>query len=593
MSTRTLVSRSRRGSALLFSVVAVMVVSILAAGFLQLALSVTRRLNSSSDSLQALNLAEAGLAEAYTGLAAARTGNVGSSESPAIFGGGMFWVEATQDFDGLVELECTALYGTGRATLGLVCEPVGIGVGSLGFFTNDDLRLNPNARLDSYDSLLGSYEDQLNTALNNQVLVGSNQDVSIASGNVIFGDVVNGPVGSTAVANGAIVTGGTSSRPEEEVMPLVEVPDIPLAPGIKHASGAPLIIPPGEAGYQSLEIGKSAKVVLKGPLRLVVGSLELRIYADMEFDTTDGPVELFVTKSLDLKTDSTLTTTTQIPADSLIFVSAPGKSVSFGAKSQFFGFVYAPLAEVHVAAQFELFGGLVCDSLQLAAQGKLHYDLSLGATLAARLPILRSWRVVELPRAVAARRIDPFTTLGIDRATLLPPAESHLDQVLDVRYIAQDGSTDSYFGHESDFDWDLVKELIYGVRDGLAFFLPEDYGDVVADDPLKSLVESSLSSKDLRDVLLAADTLTNEVLEAACERDPPMSESDLEAVLAKVTPLGDSVLKAAIGSDALDSGSLKSVLIDNSPLSLDVLAAAIARIPPLSLSDLTSVLAKQ
>src|SRR5262245_3205156 len=102
---------SRRGSALLFSVVAVMVVSILAAGFLQLALSVTRRTNASSDTQQALNLAEAGLAEAYTGLAVARTGNVGSADAPAVFGGGLLWVEATEHDGGLVELESTAMYG--------------------------------------------------------------------------------------------------------------------------------------------------------------------------------------------------------------------------------------------------------------------------------------------------------------------------------------------------------------------------------------------------------------------------------------------------------------------------------------------------
>ncbi len=108
MHLRT-ISRARNGSALLFSVVAVMVVSILAAGFLQLALSVTRRLNSSSDTLQALNLAEAGLAEAYTGLAVARTGKVGSPEAPAIFGGGLLWVEATERAGGLVELESTAM----------------------------------------------------------------------------------------------------------------------------------------------------------------------------------------------------------------------------------------------------------------------------------------------------------------------------------------------------------------------------------------------------------------------------------------------------------------------------------------------------
>ena len=43
----------------------------------------------------------------------------------------------------------------------MVCEPVAIGVASLGFFTEDALRLNPDVRLDSFDSLQGSYADQI------------------------------------------------------------------------------------------------------------------------------------------------------------------------------------------------------------------------------------------------------------------------------------------------------------------------------------------------------------------------------------------------------------------------------------------------
>jgi len=588
--------RAERGAALIYSVLAVMVVSILAAAFLQLTLAVTRRLNASSDTVQALNLAEAGLAEAYTGLAVARTGNVGSIDAPAVFGGGLVWVEATEHASGLVELESTAMYGTGRATLGLVCEPVARSVSSLGFFTLEDLRLNPDVRLDSYDSSQGSYGDQVNTGLNNQGVIGSNGDISIASGNQIFGDVIYGPTGKIDVASGSFVTGGTSARPELETLPPVEVPDIPLAKPVNYLSGVPMVVPPGEAGYEVLDIGKNSKLLLKGPLQIVVGDLTLRLGAEMIFDTTDGPVELYVINSLDFRTSSVVSTTTQVTADSIIMVAAPaGKTVSFGAKSQFYGFIYAPEAEVHISAQYELYGGLACRSLQLAAQGRMHYDTGLGALLESTLPLLHSWRVVDLPQQAAARRMDPFQVLGLDPHALPTLAEAHADQVLEVRYVAQDGSTDSYFGLESDFDWKDVKELLYGVRDGLAFYLPDDYATntETLSDPMVDLVNSSLSSKDLRDELLAAAPVSDEALTAACLRDPPMDKSDLDNVLDAHIPLGDDVLEAAITSAALDSGTLKNVLIDNSPLSADVMSAVLSRNPPLSASDLTNVLASQ
>jgi type II secretory pathway pseudopilin PulG len=588
--------QTRRGSALVLSIIAVTVVSILAAAFMQLALSVTRRLSSSSDTVQAMNIAEAGLAEAYTGLGVARSGNIGSADAPALFGGGLLWVEATEHASGMIELASTAMYGTGRATLGLVCEPVMTSVAQLGFFTIDDLRLNPDVRLDSYDSSKGTYASQVNTSLNNQGIVGSNGDISIASGNQIFGDVISGPTGTIDVASGSVVTGGQSARPEAEVLPPVEPPAIDLAKPIKYTSGTPMVIPPGEAGFESLEIGKDTKLILKGPLTVVFGELYTALNSEVVFDTTDGPIEMYVTESLDFKTGSFVSTTTQKTADTVIMVSAPeGKTINFGAKSTFYGFIYAPTAEVHISAQYELFGGVVCKSLQLAAQGKMHADLSLGATIESTLPRLHAWRVVDLPQQVAARRMDPFNVLGIDPDTLLPLAAAHADQTLELRYIATDGSTDNYFGPESDFDWDLVKELLYGVRDGLAFYLPDDYADqdLLGNDPMVDLVASSMTSKELKNALLAAAPVSTDALVAACERDPPMNKSDLEAVLDAHTPLESDTLFAAIGSESLDSKALKNVLIDNSPLSTDVLAAVLLRNPPLSTSDLTSLLSKQ
>src|SRR5262245_36641762 len=245
---------ARSGAALVYSVIAVVVVSILAAAFLQLSLSITRRLNSSADTVQALNLAEAGLAEAYTGIGVAKTGNVGSIDAPAVFGGGLVWVEATEHPSGMIELESTAMYGTGRATLGLVCEPVARSAASLGFFTLDDLRLNPDVRLDSYDSSQGTYASQVNTPLNNQGLPGSNGDISIASGINILGDVVCGPTGKIDVSAGSVVTGGKTARPDLESLPPVEVPTIPMGKPIKYVGGAPKVVPPGEAGYPLIDM---------------------------------------------------------------------------------------------------------------------------------------------------------------------------------------------------------------------------------------------------------------------------------------------------------------------------------------------------
>ena len=588
--------RERRGAALVFSVVAVLVVSLLAAGFMQLALSVTRRLNASADTLQAFNLAEAGLAEAYTGLAQARTGKLGSAEAPAFFAGGLLWVEATPHENGLVELESTALYGTGRATLGLVCEPVQTSVGALGLFSAEALTLAANVRLDSFDSSKGTYPEQINTELNARAVAGSNASIAVGTGDLVLGDVLHGPTSTAVIAPGSAVTGGVAARPSVEVLPPVEVPDIPLAGAVKHGGGVPFVVPSGEAGYAGFQLGRNTRLILQGPLTLVLGGLTMGAGSELVLDADDGPIELYVTGALDQDPSSLVTTTSPSPSDCLVFVTAgPGQNASFGAVGEFYGFLYAPESKLQLGAGFEVFGGVVAKELVLAPQAKLHCDLALGATLEARLPKLRSWRVVEMPHAVPAQRGDPFRLLGLDPNALPVPAEAHPDQELEVRYVADDGTVHSYLGQESGFDWTLVSALLYGTRDGEPFFLPESDGTASsgARSPLLDLVDSSLSSKDLRDALLADSPLPEEVLVAAAERVPAMSPSDLKNVLDANRPMGLEALLAAITSAALDSSTLKGVLIDNSPLPLDALNAVLSRSPPLSLSDLLGVLAKQ
>ena len=86
----------RRGGALALSLMVVFVISILAASFLRLSSGATRRQAQSVDRKRAFYLAEAGLAEAFSGITFGRSGRVGSTERPAVFGEGLFWVEAEQ-----------------------------------------------------------------------------------------------------------------------------------------------------------------------------------------------------------------------------------------------------------------------------------------------------------------------------------------------------------------------------------------------------------------------------------------------------------------------------------------------------------------
>lgn len=72
----------RRGTALVFALVVVGVVSSLGAGYLLLSRSIVRRNTASLETTQAFYIAEAGLAEAFQAVRMGRTGQTARSSRP-------------------------------------------------------------------------------------------------------------------------------------------------------------------------------------------------------------------------------------------------------------------------------------------------------------------------------------------------------------------------------------------------------------------------------------------------------------------------------------------------------------------------------
>lgn len=585
---------AQAGGALLMSVTAMLVVSVLAAAFLQLASAIQRRVAADADSAQAFNIAEAGLAEAYTGLAVARSGNVGTEEAPAIFAGGLFWVTATELDGGLVELESTALYGSGRAKLGVVCEPVDVELSSMGIFSGTGMTVGAASTVDSYDSSLGDYASQVGTAANESAIVGSNGDVSLAAKATVKGDVSYGTSGAYSAAAESTLTGTSGARAQDAELPPIDVPEVLSSPGLEMSEAGVGIVPAGEYGYEELAVAYGQELRLEGPLTLVVGDLSVARGGSLTFDTSAGPVRLHVTAGLDLAAGSAVTTSSTATADTIVMVSAPeGATVTFGSTSDFYGFVYVPETEARIGAAYEIFGGVVGHRIVLGEGANVHMDLALSSSLDSMLPLLHGWRVIEVPRALATSGIDPFRLLGVERAALLPPARAHADQVLEVKYVDLSGNEQYYLGPESGFDWSQVREVLYGSRDGELFVVPRASDPAPRPvDPGLDLVAAASSSSQLRDDLVALGDATSDALVAALQSGK-LSSSDARDVLDAYSPLDLTVLLAAIETGVLGSSTLTDILVANSPLPVAALDAVLARSPALGLPDLLRLLSLQ
>src|SRR5262245_4976056 len=472
---------ARRGSALVMSLVAVATVVVLSVSFSQFASSVASRQAQAVHRKRAFYLAEAGLSESFAGFTLGKSGNVGTKAEPARMGEGLFWVEAYELDGGLVRLDSTGMIGTGNAKLSMVVRRGETNVASLGVFSNGLVTLGPGSLVDAYDSSIGVYATQTDKS---GAALGSNSGLvitgSLLKPTTIKGDVTPGVEEVVFTKGSVTITGSTACAFATTELPAVDVPDFQLSSPVVHGSPYPLVIPAGASGYQSLTVQTGAQVIIQGPAEVELGSLTLAATAQLSFDTSKGPVELYVKDAMDLATDSLLSTSSTHPEDVLIQV--PGltaQPVQIRASGPFHGVIYAPETPVVIGSKFELFGALVADNLTFEGSAKLHFDKHL-AELAAEeaLPTVLSWRLVELGSTSTDLTLDPFDLLGLDKNLLPDPFRAHQDQTLSIDYYDSSSVYHHYTGLESQFDWNVVMSVIAATRDGADVYYPSISGKV-------------------------------------------------------------------------------------------------------------------
>src|SRR5688572_23702023 len=153
-----------RGSALIASLMVVVVVAGLGVCMVRMHNSVARRQSQAIDRKRAFYVAEAGLSEAFLAVSQGKSGNVATEELPASFGDGVYWVEATDAPAGTISLMSTGLCGTGRFSLTVVLRSKVDPVASRGIFARDLVVVESGTVVDGYDSRRGTYREQAEEA---------------------------------------------------------------------------------------------------------------------------------------------------------------------------------------------------------------------------------------------------------------------------------------------------------------------------------------------------------------------------------------------------------------------------------------------
>jgi Tfp pilus assembly protein PilX len=454
----------RRGAALIVALLVVLMVGVLSMSYLQMSLSKNREQQGAADAKRAFYMAESGLSEAYSGLLAGKSGNVGSDIVPARFGNGLFWVKAEQLGNAHTCLTSTGMCGTGRACVSIVVRNQNQSVASNGVFSDQNVSIQVGSLIDSYDSRLGSYASQVgggggliggllgelggtSTAIN-AARVGSNGNILVQGttvrgpGAIIRGDARPGPTGVVVRGTGATITGSTSPTTEPLPLPALQIPAITQTGSLAVTKASPaLVLPTGRVGLTSLSVSATGAAVITGPTVLVVDQLVLATGAHLSIDTTNGPVKIYVRDWLRCDPGSTITRTDTAPTKCALLCAASTPAdrdgdgivdppVTLGSTSDFHGFVYAPGASFTLPNSFHMYGAIVSSALTVAGGGQVHFDRAFldESGEGGAMPSELCWRLVQLPPArIVDQRLDPMTYLKLQGVVPPESKDAHYD----------------------------------------------------------------------------------------------------------------------------------------------------------------------
>lgn len=424
--------RSRRGSAMIAALLVVFAVATLSMIHIQLDLAKAREQRAAVDTKRAFYLAEAGLAEAFNGIVSGKSGNVGTPDEPARFANGVFFTTAYEEGLGRVTLTSTGLCGAGRATLAIVIERTSNSVASMGFFGDQSVHVEANALVDSYDSRQGPYRPPtvpVGGPYPSGARVGSNQSMTVGGSTgttAVYGDARPGPTGVLVQGNNTTISGSTAPFLTALALPSIMPPQYDNLGSLQTSLLRPLIsVPAGERSYDILRATTLTKLVIKGPARVVVRKLVVDSLAELAIDTSAGPVELYVTEWLGLKSGSKFGTGTGDPRSVKLMISAnqvadhdgngtPDQPVILASTGSFSGTIYAPSAAMAIPSSLQVFGAASARNLTIKNGARVHFDTSMmqAGSDEETLPTFVGWKLVELPSVgVVKLRYDALSEL--------------------------------------------------------------------------------------------------------------------------------------------------------------------------------------
>jgi hypothetical protein len=389
LSKQASTGAQRRGSAMVMVTFATAVLATLSFSILAVSLAGMKEQRGSKEDMRARYVCEAGLSEAVFELSKGNGGNVGSAQQPVAYDGASYWVQATALPNKQVRLVGTGDSDRAGARVEMTLQGTTHTIFVWGAFGDTSMVMDSNARVDSYDSTLGTYASQVSGSgtsahADSNGDIGSNNSVTLKSNTKVWGDATPGPSGVTTQIGGSTsISGSTMPMAEPIEMPVIEVPIIPSL-GNKNVV-LPLTLPSGDYHYNNFTVNSSVTVV--GPARIVFENFELKSNSTFLVNAAAGPVEVFVMDDFILGSNTQMRPTDNSPKNLQVNLLSdnivdPGivvqlDEITFDSNAKFYGTLYAPDSYVAIESNFELFGSLVAKKVLLNSNALVHFDEEL------------------------------------------------------------------------------------------------------------------------------------------------------------------------------------------------------------------------
>ncbi|MCY3004089.1 MAG: hypothetical protein NTV21_20015 [Planctomycetota bacterium] len=389
---RRLQPSPRRGGAIVMTLTTLVAVSTLSVVMVQMAGSSQSEQRRATERVHAQYVAEAAANRAVALVRADQTGQIGSQQATVTHGASQYWVDSAVNNTGDVRtLTATAVDDRTTARLEVTLRSVPDSIWRFAAFGKDSLHMDSNARVDSYDSTLGTWATQaVNGSGSNQYAhedgnVGSNGNITMDQNSKVWGDAECGPSSSTTVLGNAVVTGTTSPASSPVDMPPITMPSY-VSSGNLTVNGT-LNIASGNRRYDTLNMKANSIVNITGPANIVVTNFFMRAGSQFKVNATNGPVVLYVIDDFTLAAGARMYPTNYDPSKLEINLLSdniidPGivvdlDVVDFSSNTKIYGTIYAPDALIEVNSNLELFGSMMARDIDLDSNARVHYDENL------------------------------------------------------------------------------------------------------------------------------------------------------------------------------------------------------------------------